>query len=307
MARRKNQPSFDPLSGELFPDAPGGVAESVLTFSPANRVLWTETKAKLIEAYIKLFLLVTRHGIYIDAFAGPQYPDHPDKWAAKLVANLQPDYLNHIFLCDYDEEKYQQIQQMLSAISPLRTGKKRRTKLHAANADCNTWIDQVLSSGAIKPATAVFCLLDQHTHEAHWATVQKLANFKKSGHKIEIFYFLATGWLQRVLKSRVHTEVLDLWWGDQSWVALKGVQNSDVPAVFCQRFKDEFGYKLVYEWPIYKEASTGQEMYRMIHATDHPRAPLLMHHAYRIASGLDSRSAEQIVLDLRRDETSQQQ
>jgi three-Cys-motif partner protein len=303
MVRRKNQPSFDRNSGELFADDPGGAAETILTFAPADRVLWTETKAKLIEAYIKLFLLVTRHGVYIDAFAGPQYPDHPDKWAAKLVANLQPDYLNHIFLCDRDNEKCRQIQNMLSEISPLRTRKKRRTKHHVSSADCNMWIDQVLDSGAIKPATAVFCLLDQHTHEAHWATVQKLANFKKSGHKIEIFYFLATGWLQRVFASRKDTEVLDLWWGGQGWNVLKGVQNSDVSALFCRRFKDELGYKLVYEWPIYKEASAGQEMYRMIHATDHPRAPVLMHNAYRIASGLDTRTAEQVVLDLGLDDS----
>lgn len=299
MARGRSRPTFDQHSNELFEDDPGGVAEAALTFSPAGRVLWTETKAKLIEAYIRLFLLVTRHGIYIDAFAGPQYPDHPDKWAAKLVADLQPDYLNHIFLCDLDRDKCEQIERMLSELQPLKSKKKRRTKHHVFSGDCNEWIDQVLDSGTIKPATAVFCLLDQHTHEAHWATVLKLAKFKKTGHKIEIFYFLATSWLQRVLASRKDTEVLDRWWGDGGWAVLKGVQNSDVSALFRERFRTELGYKLVYDWPIYKEGSAGQEMYRMIHATDHPRAPLLMHNAYRIASGIDTRTAEQIVLDLK--------
>ena len=299
MVRRRSGSTFNSNSQELFADDPGGVADAQLTFSPAHRVLWTKTKARLIEAYIRLFLLVTRHGVYLDAFAGPQNIDHPDKWAAKLVANLQPDYLNHMFLCDFDGEKSALIEGMLAELPPLRSQRKRRTKHHVFHGDCNKWIDEVLESGAIKPATAVFCLLDQRTHEAHWSTVHKLATFKKTGHKIEIFYFLATSWLPRVLASRTDTTVLDQWWGGPGWTVLKGVQSADVSTLFCNRFRDELGYKLVYDWPILKEGSSGQEMYRMIHATDHPRAPVLMHNAYQIASGLDSRTDEQIVLDLR--------
>ena len=295
---RKRGSTFDPKSEELFSDLPGGVADAILTFSPAHRVLWTQTKARLIESYIRLFLLVTRHGVYLDAFAGPQNIEHPDKWAAKLVANLQPDYLNHMFMCDFDAEKCEMTRQMLKELAPLRSGKKRRTKHHVYPGDCNVWIDTVLASGTIKPTTAVFCLLDQRTHEAHWETVRKLATFKKEGHKIEIFYFLATSWLPRVLASRTDTGVLDRWWGGSGWTMLKGIQSADVAAIFCNRFRDELGYKLVYDWPILKEGSSGQEMYRMIHATDHPRAPMLMHNAYQIASGLDSRTDEQISLAL---------
>src|SRR5918999_436676 len=47
--------------------------------------VWTENKAKLIERYLYYFVLVTKHGTYIDGFAGPQEVDRPDMWSAKLV------------------------------------------------------------------------------------------------------------------------------------------------------------------------------------------------------------------------------
>ena len=34
--------------------------------------IWTENKAKLIERYLYYFVLITKHGTYIDGFAGPQ-------------------------------------------------------------------------------------------------------------------------------------------------------------------------------------------------------------------------------------------
>jgi hypothetical protein len=53
-------------------------------FKPARRPIWTENKAKLIERYLYYFVLVTKHGAYIDGFAGPQYEGKEDAWAAKL-------------------------------------------------------------------------------------------------------------------------------------------------------------------------------------------------------------------------------
>jgi hypothetical protein len=52
--------------------------------APAER-LWTGNKAMLIERYLYYFVLVTKHGTYIDGFAGPQDTDRPESWAARLV------------------------------------------------------------------------------------------------------------------------------------------------------------------------------------------------------------------------------
>ena len=37
--------------------------------------LWTADKSRLIDEYIHHFLLITKHGVYLDLFAGPQRPD----------------------------------------------------------------------------------------------------------------------------------------------------------------------------------------------------------------------------------------
>lgn len=47
--------------------------------------IWTENKARLIERYLRYFVMITKHGTYIDGFAGPQEPGQPEMWAAKLV------------------------------------------------------------------------------------------------------------------------------------------------------------------------------------------------------------------------------
>jgi hypothetical protein len=69
----------------LFPDPPPP-ADKPMLFKPAQRAIWTENKAKLIERYLYYFVLVTKHGAYIDGFAGPQYKDKdmlgPPNWCS---------------------------------------------------------------------------------------------------------------------------------------------------------------------------------------------------------------------------------
>src|SRR2546425_1819055 len=62
--------------------------------------VWTENKAKLIERYLYYFVLVTKHGTYIDGFAGPQRANNPEIWAAKLVLESEPRRLRHFYLFD---------------------------------------------------------------------------------------------------------------------------------------------------------------------------------------------------------------
>ena len=61
--------------------------------------------------------------------------------------------------------------------------------------DVNEEIHTILEEAAIGSNTACFCLIDQRTFECHWATVKAVARHKSEGRKIELFYFLAQGWL----------------------------------------------------------------------------------------------------------------
>jgi three-Cys-motif partner protein len=69
--------------------------------------VWTERKAKLIQRYLYYFVLITKHGTYIDGFAGPQKADEPDMWAAKLVIENEPRWLRNFYLFDDNLDQYE--------------------------------------------------------------------------------------------------------------------------------------------------------------------------------------------------------
>src|SRR5713101_2929648 len=62
--------------------------------------IWSEHKAKFIQLYLTFFVQITKHGAYIDGFAGPQNEGQPDAWSAELVLKSEPKWLRHFFLCE---------------------------------------------------------------------------------------------------------------------------------------------------------------------------------------------------------------
>lgn len=263
-------------------EEPGGVAKE-LTIQPIRRPIWTQNKARLIERYLFYFVQITKHGTYIDGFAGPQEPDRPEMWAAKLVVETRPRWLRDIHLCEMDAEKLKMLEALRDTQSPRLKGEpKRNIRIH--RGDFNQSINEILEIGTVKPKTAAFCLLDQRTFECHWRTVQMLAKHKDEGHKIELFYFFGVGWLHRALGGRKkNTEVIEQWWGKSDWPKLKDLPTYSLNTLMTQRFQQELGYRHVMGWPIYEGSHGGRVMYYMIHATDHAEAPKLMATAYRKA------------------------
>ena len=246
--------------------------------------IWTENKAKLIERYLQYFVFITRHGTYIDGFAGPQAPDKPEMWAAKLVLDSEPKWLRHFHLFDIEPEQIARLEELKASQPPRDTrGRKVTRDITIYPGDFNENIYTLLGSGSISQTEATFCLLDQRAFQCKWSTLEALAKYKEPGHnKIELFYFLAVGWLGRSIAGTTrNTQVLDEWWGRDDWGQLRGQRRHKQAQVVAQRFKDEFGYKSVKPWPIFERPEKGGNiMYFMIHATDHPEAPRLMARAY---------------------------
>ncbi len=87
--------------------------------------------------------------------------------------------------------------------------------------DSNVLLVELLDSRSISQKEATFCLLDQRTFECKWSTVQALAGYKTSGHKIELFYFLCNSWLDRALAAVKKREILTDWWGNEGWEKLR--------------------------------------------------------------------------------------
>lgn len=263
-------------------------AESrAIVFSQLRYPIWTEHKARLIAEYLRYFVFITKHGTYIDGFAGPQEPDADGTWAAKLVLETEPRWLRNFFLCELDLKKIGLLKELADLNLQRRKDKKEPDRLVEVFAgDFNTSVHKVLSSGVITEKEAAFALLDQRTFECEWRTVQAIAQHKKVGNKIELFYFLAVKWIHRSL-SGVKDEGaarVSAWWGSDDWGVLKGLSQDDLRDILCDRIKAELGYRYVVPWPIYeREESGGAVMYYMIHATDHDQAPKLMYRAYHNA------------------------
>ena len=260
-------------------------------FKKLTQPFWTENKAKLVARYLYYFVLITRHGAYIDGFAGPQKPDKPEMWAAKLVLESEPRWLRNFFLFEKDRNQYKHLCDLKNSQPP---GVNR--KIHLYHKDFNSAIESFLRGNPIGEKEASFCLLDQRTFECHWSTVVELANYKTQGMKIELFYFLSASWFDRAMYASKNEGLLRAFWGREDWEILRGLKSLDRAVLFCNRIKNEFRYHSVTPWPIFDRKDGGRIMYHMIHASDHPLAPNLMHRAYHKAVQPEE-SMEQLRLD----------
>jgi three-Cys-motif partner protein len=243
--------------------------------------LWTENKARLIQEYIKLFTFVTKHGAYIDGFAAPQRRNHSELCSARLVLETEPKWVRELWLCDIDPKGIC----LLEEIKTRHAEKGRR--IEVVPGDFNLTIDEILGSGRITEKTATFALLDQRMFECAWATVKKIAQHKTET-KIEIFYFFATGWIDRsiaAIKTAPAAAEAERWWGHPDWRRLKGVNGIERANLLAKRFRDELGYAEARPYAVHDAHQGGRTMYHMIHATDHPEASSLMLRAYRKVAG----------------------
>ncbi len=239
--------------------------------------IWTENKAKLIERYLYYFIMITKHGTYIDGFAGPQEADKPEMWAANLVLQTEPRWLRNIHLCDSGAEPYRRLQEL----KETHVDSGREIKIY--HQDFNTLVSGLFSRGKIKEKEATFVLLDQRTFECHWSTVEAVARGKAKGMKAEIFYFFPEGWINRAASQLKDERIASLWWGNDTWPELMKISGQDRGQLVSDRIKTELGYEFVAPWPIRERKGGGRIMYYMIHATDHPEAPVLMNRAYHRA------------------------
>ena len=269
-------------------------------FKSLRYPLWTQNKARLIQEYLRLFEMITKHGTYIDGFAAPQEAAHPDMWAAKLVLEMTPKWFRDFWLCDISPPGVER----LRALQAEHASANRHIRV--LEGDFNETVYEILKSGQITEKTATFALLDQRTFECEWQTVEALSRHKSSN-KIELFYFFATGWIDRSLaavKAEPTIEKVERWWGRSDWRDLLGMNSQIRARMVAKRFEDELGYRKVHAYSIHSHRRQGRTMYHMIHATDHAEATPLMIRAYRKVSGrpeLDDTDLQTDLEDLLRD------
>lgn len=278
MKRRTRPPEAEHPAERLLFELPPRLPEDP-KFPRLRHPVWTEHKANLIARYLYYFVLITKHGTYIDGFAGPQRPENPEMWSAKLVLESEPRRLRHFYLFDKSANQ-------IALLVALRSSQPKvpgRT-IQIFEGDFNNKVRQLLGSGKIKQTEAAFCLLDQRTFQCHWRTLGQLARYKRKGRpKIELFYFLAVSWLPRALSGVRDNSLLRNWWDRKDWRQLKEWSTDQIRDELISRFKSELRYKYALPYPIFEAVGSANVVYYMIHATDHDEAPKLMTRAYNKA------------------------
>lgn len=158
-------------------------AESrTLAFSLLRHPIWTEHKARLIAEYLRYFVFITRHGTYIDGFAGPQEPDAESTWAAKLVLETEPRWLRNFFLCELDQRKVELLKCLVDRQSPRRKEKKEHDRLiEVFGGDFNRSVHKVLSSGVITERRRPLRFSTSGRLNANGARFRPSRNTRKSG------------------------------------------------------------------------------------------------------------------------------
>ena len=286
-AKRSNGGKSEQLATTpLFPNLEPEVRRKVRRYKRIEHPIWTENKAHFIQQYLRYFVQVTKHGTYIDGFAGPQSYDQLDAWSVALVLESEPKWLRHFFLCELTRKGLAALKYLVASQQETRDkrGRKISRKIEIFPGDFNIKVDEILQSKNITQKEATFCLLDQRTFECHWATLQKLANYKTTpNNKIELLYFLGVGWLHRSLSGIRNVDKALKWWGQPNWRDLARMTSLAIAELVRQRFQDELNYKFVAAYPIFDRNEGNKIMYYMIHGSDHDEAPALMVRAHHNA------------------------
>lgn len=276
--RRRRPKQSDESTLSLFPDLPPPPpVPDLVTLRNLRRPVWTEQKARLIARYLRLFTYVTKHGTYIDGFAGQQSTQAEQGWAAELVLANRPWRLRNIYLCDNDPAQIEALRALV-ARQPVKEANDSKRVIEVLPGDFNAIVSNILNEKKLDAAT--FCLLDQRTFECRWSTVEALTRHRASGRKIEVFYFLPIGWLNRAFIATTKNQAdIEAWWGRLDWGRLVDIQHHEKAIALRDRFL-ELGYRYVVPFPILDRERGDRVMFYMILASDHEAAPVLMWRAY---------------------------
>ena len=299
----RNDQEFFPL----FPELPKNAGAKPRRYKRIDQLIWSDHKARFIQQYLRYFVQITKHGVYIDGFAGPQYDDKLDAWTASLVLASEPKWLRRFFLCELSPVGVEHLNRLVSEqpIPRSKSGRKLPRTIEVVPGDFNEMIDNILSSGKITQKEATFCLLDQRTFECHWDTLIKLSKYKQPpNNKIELLYFLGVGWLHRAFSGLKNEETPVKWWGGSDWRNLLPMSCWSIAETVRKRFTEELGYKFSAAYPIFDREEGNKIMYYMIHASDHEDAPALMVRAHAKAVRTIPKETQLTLLELTEPEAS---
>lgn len=259
---------------------------------------WTEQKLEMLREYLPRFTQASKKAkvtVYLDLFAGvPENVSRttqlPIDGSPRIALSTVPQF-TRVRLFELPG-KAAQLQTSLQSEHPGRD-------LKVWPGDCNELIDKALAELSDVRWAPAFAFVDQQAAEIAWATLTKLAKFKKPGRpKVEQWILFAPSMLPRGLSTVTEkavlefTERIDAMFGSHAWYPVYAARLRD--EISGQEFRDELtnlmrwqlerqlGYKRTHSFEM--KNTNGTPLYSMIFATDHEAGDKIMAHIYAQAA-----------------------
>ena len=261
---------------ELFSDLrPAGKPRPHVRQPPVGieAPLWTIDKSRLIDEYLHHFLLVTKHGVYLDLFAGrntqltPRIGPSGGFWNGAPRATL-PFVTTR---CATSSASRRTGCGILGGTTP----RSASMKVMPTSAFTRCWREHLLLRR--RRASALSTSVRSNATGLPWKQSHN-TSVKAIRSRCSIFSrrsgWTALGPAPATARNWRHGGATGT---TQHFRTLRSVERA---IALCKRFRDELGYAYAVPFAIHEKGAGSRTMYYMIHASDHPAAAGLMARAY---------------------------
>jgi three-Cys-motif partner protein len=288
----------------------GGYAGAAMPERPWG--YWTEQKLSMLSDYLPRFTTASRRArttVYLDLFAGDVENVSRTTGAAisgspKVALDTVPPF-GTVVLFELPTAATR-LDQQLHQNYPGRD-------LRIYPGDCNFTIDHALRNLMPLASAPTFALIDQYAAEIHWATIAKLAGFKRrSPYKVELWLLFASSMLPRGLAQDDPGRVVQFadritaMYGTDAWRQIHAARldgrlspaDARYELVNLMRWRLErvLRYRITHTFEM--KNTRGVPMYEMIFATDNAAGNRIMSHIYGLAAERQPRMREEAVAKL---------
>lgn len=257
---------------------------------------WTRNKLQILEDYLPAF---NRAGssvsqrIYIDLMSGQ--PDNVERHtkvkfdgSPKIALRADPGFTVLRF-----GEIGRKADLLQTALAEEFPGDDR---YRVVKGDCNVTIDDTLADLRDIRWAPTFAFLDQQGAEIRWATIEKLAQFRRNNRnlKVEQWILMSPSMINReVRKSEAYRLRVTQLYGTSEWLHIQEAlwqrqitasqYRAEMVNLMRHRLQNSLGYKFTQRIPM-KMSTNKMEIFDMVFATDHEVGDKIMRHLYNEAA-----------------------
>lgn len=261
---------------------------------------WTEHKLEMLSEYLHAFTTASKTAgatIYLDLFAGEannisRTTGEPIEGSPRIALRTVPTFTR--FALFELPGRAARLEDDLRREFP---GRDQTWKVWSG--DCNVAIDVALAELAPLNYAATFALIDQYAAEVTWATLERIAAFKRNRrYKAELWLLFAHAMLPRGLAASDYQSFeafvrrVDALYGSREWEPAHAArQRGELDAsglrdellnLMRWRLENRLGYTHTHAFEM--KNSQGTPIYSMIFATDNAAGDKIMSDIYAKAA-----------------------